>query len=693
MEDCSVPFWDQQKLMFNRCIEIEKTSNIGIMADRPGSGKTYVALAIISNSLLISRDKKKTNIIVVGENIYTQWIESINKFRNLKFKKFIEYGDITQLFFDSSIIKKYDILLTTPLYYNVVMQTMKSVNLSPYRLIVDEIDSVSNILTSSASFEYLWLISGTFNKAAIGNLKDFIQLENKNIDDIICKFENHVYQSVENLEEPIHHNIYCKNIYLDNILSCFENNLLTKEHLDKLNALDIEGFKSMVGITKELNSMKEITQEFLKMQDKTKRNLINDLKLTEANMKVNNEELNNLMLKKNSLTNEEKQKINFLQDNIKSLDDKFNNLDARLKDASLKYEKIQNRIKDENMCMICYSDEENKYIATDCCNSIYCEDCITKWLLESKNCPYCKTSLETENFNPDNYLENFKLFEIDNDNKKEDIISNILKKKSEYITSDYNIQEIKEEVLSQLKKYNGDFNKLDISKYNGYLKPDDCQQLLKEVNHEIILNFGNLKETEINRLKFLENNVVSEKNEINSKKKLINKTDKNIFEKKSILEDTNYKLDNMINKMKSTVKKNYGENIEFSKIDKINEILDSIDKNDKIIIFSSYIQVFTEIINILNDKDRDYIEIDTADIEQLTIKIDKFKNNPNCNILMAESSTHGAGLNLEFTDKIIILHQMSDELKCQLISRAQRPGRKSKLEVYQLLHLNEDKSK
>ncbi len=693
MEDCSIPFWDQQKIMFERCIEIEKKSNIGIMADRPGSGKTYVALAIISNSLFKSRERQRANIIVVGENIYTQWIESIQKFRNLKFKKFIDYSDITQLFFDNSIINKYDILLTTPLYYNVIMQTMKSVNLSPYRLIVDEIDSVSNILTSSASFEYLWLISGTFNKAEIRKFKDFIQINYKNIDDIMCKFENKIYETVENLEEPNYHNIFCKNVYLDNILSCFENNLLTKEHLDKLNALDIEGFKSMVGITKELTSMKEVTQEFLKMQDNSKRNLINDLKLTEANMKVNNKELNNLLLKKNSLTNEEKEKITFLQENIKSLDDKFNNLDARLKDASLKYEKIQKRIKDENMCMICYSDEEKKYIATDCCNSIYCEGCITKWLIESKNCPYCKTLLETDNFYSDNYLENFKLFEINNDNKKEDIISNILKKTGEYITSDYNIKEIKEEILSQLKKNNGDFNKLDISKYNGYLKPDDCQQLLKEVNHEIILNFGNLKDTEINRLKFLENNVVSEENEINSTKKLINKTDQKIFEKKSILEDTNSKLENMINKMKYTVKKNYGENIEFSKIDKLNEILDNIDKNDKIIIFSSYIQVFTEIINILNDKDRGYIEIDTADIEQLNNKIDRFKNNPDCNILMAESSTHGAGLNLEFTDKIIILHQMSDELKCQLISRAQRPGRKNKLDIYQLLHLNENKLK
>ena len=56
---------------------------------------------------------------------------------------------------------------------------------------------------------------------------------------------------------------------------------------------------------------------------------------------------------------------------------------------------------------------------------------------------------------------------------------------------------------------------------------------------------------------------------------------------------------------------------------------------------------------------------------------------------MANTYTHGAGLNLEFVYIIIIVHKMNDDLKKQLIARAQRPGRSDQLEVYQLLHLNE----
>ena len=49
MENCSINFWNHQKEMFRKCQEIEQNSPIGIMADRPGSGKTFVSLAIISD--------------------------------------------------------------------------------------------------------------------------------------------------------------------------------------------------------------------------------------------------------------------------------------------------------------------------------------------------------------------------------------------------------------------------------------------------------------------------------------------------------------------------------------------------------------------------------------------------------------------------------------------------------------------
>ena len=75
-----------QLAMLKRCKEIEnKDTKFGIMNDKPGTGKTYVILSLIYDTRLL----KKTNIIVVPQNIYSQWIISLENFSNdLSYKKF-----------------------------------------------------------------------------------------------------------------------------------------------------------------------------------------------------------------------------------------------------------------------------------------------------------------------------------------------------------------------------------------------------------------------------------------------------------------------------------------------------------------------------------------------------------------------------------------------------------------------------
>jgi len=58
------------------------------------------------------------------------------------------------------------------------------------------------------------------------------------------------------------------------------------------------------------------------------------------------------------------------------------------------------------------------------------------------------------------------------------------------------------------------------------------------------------------------------------------------------------------------------------------------------------------------------------------------------NKIFSEKPKERNTINLEFTDIIIIMHKIED-VKKQLIARAQRPGRTEQLEIYQLLHLNE----
>ena len=93
--DISINLKNHQLAMLNRALEIENNSKYAIMRDKPGSGKTYVVLTLIHELKKIDINKKlpkKTNVIVVPQNIYFQWSYSIDRLtENLSYLKFVEY--------------------------------------------------------------------------------------------------------------------------------------------------------------------------------------------------------------------------------------------------------------------------------------------------------------------------------------------------------------------------------------------------------------------------------------------------------------------------------------------------------------------------------------------------------------------------------------------------------------------------
>ena len=270
MENCTIEFWEHQKIMFLKCKMIEEKYNLGILADNPGSGKTLVSLALISSTIKESRNEKKPNIIVVAENIYYQWIDNIEKFKNLSYKKFVDYQDISYLYFNMSDLLNYDILLTTPLYYNIIVQNINNIGKDCYRLIIDEIDSVSNILREKINCKKTWYISGTFSFDKIKNLNiDYhFGINEENQSNIICKLDEENYFPINNLLEPTYEIIKCKNIYLDNILCQFKDDIFTSEEIDKLNGLDIEGFTALAGLNQNIMDLRMITHQFITNQKK-----------------------------------------------------------------------------------------------------------------------------------------------------------------------------------------------------------------------------------------------------------------------------------------------------------------------------------------------------------------------------------------------------------------------------------------
>ena len=69
--------------------------------------------------------------------------------------------------------------------------------------------------------------------------------------------------------------------------------------------------------------------------------------------------------------------------------------------------------------------------------------------------------------------------------------------------------------------------------------------------------------------------------------------------------------------------------------------------------------------------------------------VNQYKNGSHLDVLLLNSKFSGSGINLENTTHMVIYHNMTSEITQQIIGRAQRPGRKSPLTIYRLLHENE----
>ena len=106
------------------------------------------------------------------------------------------------------------------------------------------------------------------------------------------------------------------------------------------------------------------------------------------------------------------------------------------------------------------------------------------------------------------------------------------------------------------------------------------------------------------------------------------------------------------------------------------------------------LMVFSEYNSTLNTLTEEFLsnKIDYSSIKGHSSTIERTLNNfkeKKFNVLLLNATHFGAGLNLQFTDEIIIWHRMSGDLERQVIGRAQRLGRKTPLEITYLCYDNE----
>lgn len=701
--DINITLKDHQLAMLHRCKEIEETNELfGIMNDKPGTGKTYVILSLIYESRL----SNKTNIIVVPQNIYSQWVLSIENYsKKLSYKKFIDYQNIISLYSDPNILTQTDIILITSSYYHIIATTLESLNIKINRVFFDEIDSISNIICTKINSDFTWFVSATFDI----NLLGYYQNKIKNIEEITCKCDDDFIDSNLLLDPPIKKYYLCKNIYIDNILG----HVLSNNELKSINALDYT-LNNKDFENKKVKNEKDVidiilaNRKSLLIFDKINVEESNKNIILYEDFKLNKDVITELFL---SEINKLDEIINF-KENVLKLISNYSNLDF--------YINIINDDLEEQELIQYHRKEEIKILRTNLEEIIDIIYNLNE--IESIFRDYYNNRNNTISFN--NIIIKLKsleiiingindiLVKIKNRNEKEDKQNtDLIIFLNKYFEFNIYLKNLLLKIFNYDQAFISDVQ-LDIYKKLLSISTKNIEENERKIN----LIYDRLKESKCCPIcYFLYNDINNNKIYISQKccnnkicgecvdkwydigkkscifcnKEDILKDDFIFFEKDITEElqisDVNENLmnENLMN-----------ENIIFTKIENsknifLKEYIESIKNMDKkIIIFSDYSNIFSYIEYICDENEISYIDLDKGNIKDIDYAVNEYKYG-NVKILLSNSTLFGCGMNFENASDIIFVHKMDFSIEKQVIGRAQRIGRKEILNIIYLEHENE----
>lgn len=475
---CNIKLKNHQLTLLNACIEHENNgisienddrinnrflnvkTNIGIIGDKVGSGKSFVVLSIIlcnplplvsynytytygNNHLLFETKPIKyekeldLNMIVCSYGLIKQWEKYIQSFSDE-----LTYFSMTSTanFEKYKLIndeKKYSVMLVSANFYKVITNYFTEKRYRLNRVFFDEVDTVSIPMAKQINSKFYWLVSASYRnilypypKWHYGYLKSYMISSGiqsnafiKNIfaqfskclneEEKICLSKIILKNEDSYVDESFHLPEIRKTIYvcktpiefhiLDGITSL---NILKSIHagdvetaIQCLNQGNVNKEEHIIGIVKQ-DTENKIKNTKIKIE-------------STKNMVFGNENI-------------KKNKISFLETELLKLEEKLNLLCERITESHL--------------CNICYEPHKNKSI-TKCCKNSFCLECICFWLNNNQSCPFCKNYLNVNelyivNNNIQSSCEELNKFE-----KLEMLLKELLKtsKRKILIFSNYDI--------------------------------------------------------------------------------------------------------------------------------------------------------------------------------------------------------------------------------------------------------------
>lgn len=429
---------------------VQLKTKLGILCDRVGAGKSYVMLSLVvnekipvimepdiqslANGLIVTRTLApkhivQTNVIVISQNLVTQWRNYINEFQQSLYDStsFVtnekDYKDLGK-----KPLAQSKLLVVTLTMYKRLHHMLQEKKYTVRRVFYDEIENgchapIDSVFTwfVTSSFANLLYPSGlTRYNDQYSQYVNYISGIQKNgfLKDIFQEFKVKLDQDallalfLKNNDEYVKDSmgilpievikIMCKN----NAASIL-NGLIDSDIIDCINADDIQG------------AIMQINKHHHKSEDNIVAIMVQELQKTSNDLKQR------LLYTENVHYESEYDKLSDLE-----------RLKTRQRDVEGKMIHIRERITTTDSCHICFDTIENKCVVS-CCSNAYCFKCLTKWLSRTQSestCPLCKTHIDIQSnifvveTLATNSLTINPTYELHNSNNKIKNLENILAK-------------------------------------------------------------------------------------------------------------------------------------------------------------------------------------------------------------------------------------------------------------------------
>jgi hypothetical protein len=452
--------------------KVQVNTNIGILGDIVGYGKTLTALSLIAasdlnsmhlneelnvsycscrnysylsysteNTNILSPDNfiQSTLIIVPRGPVYIQWLKCLQDNTKLKYlaidnlnfiKKHLpenkenNWREIMEYFnqFDVVLIKNTTLEVLFSYYYTRSTDGIHYIRRWK-RIMIDEAHDISNKIPLMY-YQFIWLISGTYENIlsltrAYNNILYHVReaINYNTINLVLVKGKKEFVRNSFKIPPAIEKIYKCKLSAKINAI----RNFISADILDKINANDI------IGAVRDLGGKSETEDSVIELVTK------------EIKRDLQNKEHEREYIMALDITPEAKAV------RLKNVENEINIHKNKLQDLTQRLSELNKKL-----CSICMFEMENPIILE--CTHSYCGICIVKWMEKKKDCPECRGKIDMNN-----------LIAI----KSTDDVNHII----EPLNTSENTILTKEETLLKIIKEKPDGKYLVFSKYDsGFMK-------------------------------------------------------------------------------------------------------------------------------------------------------------------------------------------------------------------------------